>query len=76
MVDTSFSYALIKLKQGKRMSREGWNGKGMYIEMQVPDENSKMQLPYLFIKNAQGKLVPWLASQSDLLTDDWTEVAE
>lgn len=62
------------LKQGKRFSRSGWNGKGMWIELQVPDEHSKMSLPYVFMKTADGKLVPWLCSQTDLLAEDWSEV--
>ena len=45
----TFSKALDLLKQGKRLCREGWNGQGIFIELQVPDENSKMTVPYLFI---------------------------
>ena len=51
--------------------RSGWNGKGQYIALQVPDENSKMNLPYIYISTVNGKLVPWLASQTDLLAEDW-----
>lgn len=67
----SFSEALIALKQGKRVARLGWNGMGQWIEMQVPTDNSKMTLPYLFIHTVDNHMVPWLASQSDLLMDDW-----
>lgn len=70
----SFSKALNILKSGRKVSREGWNGKGQYIEMQNPDINSKMTEPYLYIKTVDGGLVPWLASQTDLLADDWYEV--
>jgi len=70
-----FSTALVRLKVGARMARAGWNGKNMYIEMQVPDAHSKMTLPYLFMKTAQGDLVPWLASQTDILAEDWETVA-
>lgn len=66
-----FSQALEELQQGKRIARTGWNGKGMYVELQTPDENSKMSLPYIFMKTADNKLVPWLASQTDILCDDW-----
>ena len=66
-----FSDALDSLKQGDRVQREGWYGPRQYVEMQVPDENSKMTLPYLFIRTVQGDLVPWLASQIDLLAHDW-----
>lgn len=67
----NFSDALIALKEGKQVAREGWNGKGMFLALQIPDENSKMGLPYIYISTVDGKLVPWLASQTDLLSDDW-----
>jgi len=62
------------LKLGKCFARNGWNGKGMWVELQVPDEHSKMSLPYVYMKTADGKLVPWLCSQTDLLAEDWQEV--
>ena len=49
----------------------GWNGKGMYIEIFNPNENSKMTLPYIFMKTVDNNFVPWLASQTDLLANDW-----
>jgi hypothetical protein len=67
----SFGDAIKALKAGKRVCRAGWNGKGMWLELQVPDAGSKMTLPYIFMKTAQDDLVPWLASQSDMLADDW-----
>lgn len=70
----SFSWALIQLKDGRRVSRSGWNGKGMWLMLQVPDKNSKMTLPYIYMKTAQGDLVPWLASQTDMLAEDWDVV--
>lgn len=66
-----FGLALAHLKGGDKMARKGWNGKGMWIALQVPDANSKMSLPYIYMKTADNKLVPWLASQTDLLADDW-----
>ena len=60
----------------KKFARKGWNGKNMYIQLQVPDKHSKMSLPYIYMKTAQGDLVPWLASQTDMLADDWMEVEE
>jgi hypothetical protein len=63
------------LKQGLRVAREGWNGKGMWLELQRPDSHSKMTLPYIYMSTAQGDLVPWLASQTDMLAEDWSEVA-
>ena len=69
--DLSFGKAIELLKEGKKVSRVGWNGKGMYLELQVPDKKSKMSLPYIFMKTADNNLVPWLASQSDMLANDW-----
>lgn len=66
-----FGEALTELKLGHRVARAGWNGKGMWLELQSPDDNSKMTLPYIFMKTADDNLVPWLASQTDLLSDDW-----
>lgn len=66
-----FGRAIEALKAGERVAREGWNGKNMWIELQVPDDNSKMTLPYIYMFTAQGDLVPWLASQSDVLSEDW-----
>ena len=54
-----------------RISRKNWNGPGQFLELQVPDEHSKMTLPYIFINTVQGDRVPWLASQTDLLAEDW-----
>jgi hypothetical protein len=53
------------------VTREGWNGKGMWLALQVPDQHSKMQQPYIYMCPVGGKLVPWLASQSDMLAEDW-----
>ena len=75
----NFGQALEKLKEGEKVSRLGWNGKGIFIELQIPDENSKMTSPYVFINTtglqtdneaAPKSLVPWLASQTDMLADD------
>jgi hypothetical protein len=66
-----FGWALEQLRHGYRVTRDGWNGKGMWIALQTPDEHSKMQRPYLFIKTAQDQLVPWVASHGDLLASDW-----
>ena len=73
-VPLTFSSALFEMKEGNKLARMGWNGKGMYIELQTPTKDSKMTLPYIFMKTAQGDLVPWLASQTDLLAEDWVIV--
>ena len=67
----TFGEALVLLKDGRKVARQGWNGRGMWIELQRPDEQSKMKRPYLFMSPVGGDLVPWVASQSDLLADDW-----
>lgn len=67
----SFGWAIEQLKAGKKVARSGWNGKGMHLELQSPDEHSKMTLPYIFMFTAQGDYVPWLASQTDMLSEDW-----
>jgi len=66
-----FGDALRALKSGKCVTRPGWNGKGMYLELQVPDAHSKMTLPYIFMFTADKQRVPWLASQTDMLAMDW-----
>lgn len=76
-----FAVALRELKEGNKVARSGWNGKGLWLELQRPDAHSKMTLPYIFIsypkdaQNTPGARVPWLASQTDLLADDWMVVA-
>lgn len=70
----NFGIALSMLKGGSKMARKGWNGKGMYVEYQVPDEHSKMTLPYFYINYPNGDKCPWLASQTDLAREDWYPV--
>ena len=75
-----FSQALFLAKQGMKIARSGWNGKGLWLEVQRPDEHSKMTLPYLYINypddalNTPGARCPWLASQTDLMAEDWCVV--
>lgn len=67
----TFGEAIEELKMGNKVSRSGWNGKTMYLELQAPDEHSKMTLPYIYMRTVTGDLVPWLASQTDMLSEDW-----
>jgi Protein of unknown function (DUF2829) len=84
-----FSEALAACKAGSKITRTGWNGKGMFVYL-VPGSQFDVNrppllgiypegtpidyLPHLDMKTAGGSCVPWLASQTDLLADDW-EVA-
>ena len=79
-VKIDFGCALAALKNGKKVARYGWNGKNIYLLLQRPDENSKMTLPYIYIEttyldtaneHAPKGRVPWLASQTDMLSEDW-----
>lgn len=67
----NFASALAALLNGARATRQGWNGAGMWIALQTPDENSKMTRPYIYMSTVNGELVPWVASQTDLLAEDW-----
>lgn len=66
-----FGKALEQVKLGSRIARDGWDGEGMWVELQTPDENSKMGRPYLYMSPVDGALVPWVASQTDILAEDW-----
>ena len=83
-----FGDAVVALKEGLRVEREGWNGKGMFLyyvpENKYPasrNEHGTMigvfeddMVPYgayIAMKTAQNNVVPWLASQTDVLAEDW-----
>lgn len=81
----NFGHALFLLKNGKKVARKGWNGKGIFIELQKPDAYSKMTHPYIYIdttglqtenEHTPKDRVPWIASQTDMLAEDWTQVGE
>lgn len=76
----TFGLAIEAMKKCKRVARKGWNGKGIFVEIQNPDLDSRMSSPYIFINttglqtdnpDAPKSLVPWLASQTDMLAEDW-----
>lgn len=71
--DTNFAEAFLFAKDGKKIARHGWNGKGLFVMAQYPDENSKMGNPYLYIdaKALGGECNPWVPSQTDLFAEDW-----
>ena len=81
----SFGDAITYLKLGKRVARAGWNGKGMYLVYFSPvghglemltvydkEEGTTLPLlPFILMKTADNMYVPWLASQTDMLSNDW-----
>ena len=85
----SFGLAIEALKAGKKVARAGWNGKGMFLFL-VPGSTFKVNrpplmgiypegteinyCPHIDMKTADGKVVPWLASQTDVLAEDWAVV--
>lgn len=86
----SFGLAIEALKNGCKVAREGWNGKGMWLTVvrgSNPEEtigdyqvNQVVWpgecLPWIGMKTADDKFVPWLASQTDILSDDWVIVEQ
>lgn len=86
----SFADALHAVKKGSKIARMGWNGKGMFLFL-VPGSTFKVSrppllgiypegteinyCPHIDMRTADGKIVPWLASQTDLLADDWVILA-
>jgi hypothetical protein len=75
----NFGLALEALKYGHKVARQGWNGKGMWIGIhKEPGEFVREECgttlsyaDYIVMKTADNKLVPWLASQTDVLAEDW-----
>lgn len=82
----SFSDALVYLKLGHKVARKGWNGKNMFVflvqgsEFKVnrppllgiyPEGTEITYQPHIDMKTVTGSIVPWLASQSDMLAEDW-----
>lgn len=81
-IGLNFGDALCALKAGGRVAREGWNGKGMWLKLVPTDLAGKISfehealdaLPWIGMKTADEKFVPWLASQTDMLATDWRTV--
>lgn len=76
MEERDFAWALRQLKNGKKVTRSGWNRRGMYLAVQFPDAQSANTMPYIFIQVCASDRVPWVASQTDLLGTDWEVVSE
>ena len=80
----SFGDAITYLKLGYKVARAGWNGKGLTLSLKLPEEGvNDMTLPYIYMtypstpasdtapENHINARVPWLASQTDMLAEDW-----
>lgn len=83
----NFGQALEQIKLGAKVAREGWNGKKMYLykvkqELPYPPRADGEawksgvfeESEFIVMKTADKKLIPWLASQTDILAEDWTIV--
>lgn len=81
-VGASFGIAIEMMKDGHRVARKGWNGKGMFLRMVSGKQYDvacgiarDLELaPWIGMKTADNKFVPWLASQTDMLAEDWVIV--
>ena len=74
----TFGDAVAALKHGQKVARSGWNGKGMWLSL-IPKSHWETTrglemldgLPWIGMKTVDDKFVPWLASQTDVLAEDW-----
>ncbi len=83
-----FGDAIKSLKHGKKLQRSGWNGKNQYIElaesisyknaegMIVNAEHESIGNKALAFVGTSGIQLGWLASQADMLAEDWKVVEE
>jgi len=71
MATGDFGEALRWLRSGAKVQRAGWNGRGMWLALQAGCTVCKF-LPYIMMRTAGGEFVPWLASQTDVLSFDWS----
>ncbi len=77
MKTVDFGEAIKALKQGKKVTRKGWNGKGMFLYYVPANKypasgNIKETMQGVFENDlAQDNVTPWLASQTDVLSEDW-----
>ena len=78
-----FERALGKLNYGRKLMRSGWNGRGMFLFLipsgwefvcDIEGVEDLQTEPFICMKTAQNTLIPWLASQADLLASDWVVI--
>lgn len=71
----TIGWAILQLKNGARVFRNGWNGNGQFLKIwdmcDLPRTSADMSLPFIFITTVVGNRIPWTASQTDLLAEDW-----
>ncbi len=69
----TFGLALEALKKGKKVCRAGWNGKGQYVSVCEGGgfKDGYRTDDFLYLKNAQDKIIPWGPSQGDCFAEDW-----
>jgi len=72
-VKMNFGGAIASLKGGKSVTRLGWNNSNIKLDLQVPDENSKMTLPYIYMCKYENKFPCDLSCES-ILAEDWVEI--
>lgn len=85
----TFGWAIDRLKDGAKVARKGWNGKSMFLFLVAgsqfkvnrapllgiyPEGTEINYCPHIDMKTADNKIVPWLASQTDMLAEDWEEI--
>ena len=81
----TFGIALEVLKKGYKVARKGWNGKGMYLRL-VPNgyfdvgvsivgKECSGLLPWVGLRTANNKFIPWNASEEDMLAEDWEVIS-
>lgn len=66
-------WAIDEMRSNQLMRRRGWHGEGMWVAI-CEESGAKMTAPFLYMRLPNGRLIPWVASQSDLLADDWEHV--
>lgn len=84
--EMGFDYAIRIVKNGGKVARKGWNGKDQYIELaknihftapdgaEVHPAHDAMGRDAIAFYGTSGIQVGWLASQADMLAEDWIEV--
>jgi hypothetical protein len=70
-----FSAALLLIKSGLCVRRRGWNATNQYLALTGPHTRGGMTRDFIWIRTAQHECAPWLASQGDLMAEDWEQLS-